>query len=70
MKNAVEMTNAIKYLFAEAIAAMFAGGMAAAECTDGVCMLPPTPSEAEFSVVSPVPEAAIEPMREAPRIRS
>ena len=70
MKNAVEMTNAIKYLFAAAIAAMFAGGMAAAECTDGVCMLPPTPSEAEFSVVSPVPEAAIEPMREAPRLKS
>ena len=69
MKNAVEMTNAGKYLFAAAIAAMFAGGMAA-ECTDGVCMLPPTPGEAEFSVVSPVPEAAIEPMREAPRLKS
>ncbi len=69
MKNAVKMTNACKYLFAAAVAAMFAGG-AAAECTDGVCTLPPTPSEAEFSVVSPVPEAAIEPMREAPRLKS
>ena len=69
MKNAVEMTNAGKYLFAAAIAATFAGGMAA-ECTDGVCTLPPTPGEAEFSVVSPVPEAAIAPMDAAPRLKS
>ena len=31
MKNAVEMTNAGKYLFAAAIAAVFAGRVAAAE---------------------------------------
>ena len=41
----------------------------ARECTDGFCPLP-TSGEADISVVSPVPEAAVEPMREAPRLAS
>ena len=69
MKNAVKMTNAGRYLFAAAVAAVFAGRVAA-ECTDGVCTLPPTPGEATFSVVSPVPETAIKPMAAAPRLKS
>jgi hypothetical protein len=63
------MKNAIKYLFAAGVAAGVAGG-AAAECADGVCMLPPAQGEAEFSVVLPVPEAAIAPIAAAPRLKS
>ena len=37
------------------------------KCTDGTCPLP-TQGEAMFSVVSPVPETAIEPMAAAPRL--
>ena len=37
------------------------------KCTDGACPLP-TQDKAMFSVVSPVPEAAIEPMAAAPRL--
>ena len=39
----------------------------AQKCTDGTCPLP-TQGEATFSVVSPVPEAAIKPMAAAPRL--
>ena len=46
------------------------GILAAEECADGTCALPATPGEAEFSVVSPVPEAAITPMPSAPRLKS
>ena len=46
------------------------GILAAEECADGTCALPATPGEAEFSVVSPVPEAAITPRPSAPRLKS
>ena len=38
-------------------------------CTDGTCSLP-TSGEAILSVVSPVPETAVEPMPTAPRLKS
>lgn len=41
----------------------------AQECADGLCTLPPA-GEATLSVMSPVPEAAIEPMAAAPRLKS
>ncbi|MBO7683421.1 MAG: hypothetical protein J6T51_01700 [Kiritimatiellae bacterium] len=41
--------------------------LSAQKCTDGACPLP-TQGEATFSVVSPVPETAIEPMAAAPRL--
>ena len=39
-------------------------------CQDGMCPLPASPSEAEFSVLSPVPETAVEPVRQGPRLKS
>ena len=39
----------------------------AQKCSDGLCP-PPTSGEGEISVVSPVPETAIEPMSAAPRL--
>ena len=39
------------------------------ECLDGACPLP-TAGEATISVMSPVPETAIEPMASAPRLKS
>ena len=39
------------------------------DCTDGTCSLPAS-GEATLSVVSPVPETAVEPMPTAPRLKS
>ena len=39
------------------------------DCTDGICPLPVS-GEALLSVVSPVPESAVEPMEPAPRLKS
>ena len=39
------------------------------DCTDGTCPLPAS-GEATLSVVSPVPETAVEPMPTAPRLKS
>ena len=41
----------------------------AQKCADGLCPIPET-SEATLSVVSPVPESAVEPMPTAPRLKS
>ena len=43
--------------------------MLAAECKDGVCPLP-TGEEAAYSVLSPVPESAVEPIKSATRLKS
>jgi len=57
------------------IAAVMAASMAfhiaagAAECTDGTCP-PPTGEEATYTVISPVPESAVEPIKSAPRFKS
>ena len=48
-------------------ATVFAASMFAAECRDGVCPMP-SGGEATYSVVSPVPESAVETMRAAPRL--
>ena len=41
--------------------AAFAAAFAAEEtCKDGICPLPSSPAEAEFAVLSPVPETAVE----------
>ena len=57
------------------IAAVMAASMAfhiaagAAECTDGTCP-PPAGEEATYTVISPVPESAVEPIKSAPRLKS
>ena len=51
------------------LVAGFAATLSAQECMDGVCPLPQK-GEATFSVVSPVPESAVEPMAAAPRLKS
>ena len=43
--------------------------MVAAECKDGVCPLP-TGAEATYTVLSPVPESAVEPIKPATRLKS
>ena len=45
-------------------AAALAAAFAAEEtCKDGICPLPASPAEAEFAVLSPVPETAVETVR-------
>ena len=41
----------------------------AAECKDGICPLP-AGGEAAYTVLSPVPESAVEPIEPAPRLKS
>ena len=41
----------------------------AAECKDGICPLP-AGGEATYTVLSPVPESAVEPIEPAPRLKS
>jgi len=41
----------------------------AEECKDGVCTLPAN-GEAAYTVMSPVPESAVEPIKPAPRLKS
>ena len=50
-------------------AAAVAVSILAAECKDGVCPLP-SGGEATYTVLSPVPESAVEPIRPAPRLKS
>ena len=47
-------------------------GVLAAEplCKDGMCPLPAAPEEAEFAVLSPVPESAVETIKPAPRLET
>ena len=47
----------------------FALAASAAECKDGICSLP-TGEEATYTVLSPVPESAVEPIQPAPRLKS
>ena len=53
-----------------AIAAFMAGFAAEDTCKDGMCPLPASPDEAEFAVLSPVPETAVETVKQAPRLKS
>ena len=51
--------------------AAFAAAFAAEEtCKDGMCPLPASPEEAEFAVLSPVPETAVETVKQGPRLKS
>ena len=50
-------------------AAAFAASTLAAECKDGACPLP-FGGEATYTVLSPVPESAVEPIQPAPRLKS
>ena len=47
----------------------FAVSTLAAECRDGICA-PPSDREATYTVQSPVPESAVEPIKPAPRLKS
>ncbi len=51
-------------------AAAVAAKMLAAECKDGACPLPAAAGEATCTVLSPVPESAVEPIKPAPRLKS
>ena len=46
----------------------FAASTLAAECKDGACPLPAAGGEATYTVLSPVPESAVEPIQPAPRL--
>ena len=51
--------------------AAFAAAFAAEEtCRDGICPLPASPAEAEFAVLSPVPETAVETVKQGPRLKT
>lgn len=39
-------------------------------CKDGICPLPASPAEAKFAVFSPVPETAVETVKQGPRLKS
>ena len=47
----------------------FASGALAEECKDGACTLP-AGGEATYTVLSPIPESAVEPIKPAPRLKS
>jgi hypothetical protein len=51
-------------------AAIFAVNIVSAECKDGICPLPAAGGEATYTVLSPVPESAVEPIKSAPRLKS
>lgn len=53
-----------------AVAAFTAAFAAEEACKDGMCPLPASPAEAEFAVLSPVPETAVETVKQGPRLRS
>ena len=42
----------------------------AQECADGFCRLPTAQAEATYSVLAPVPESAVAPIKPAPRLKS
>ena len=48
----------------------FAASTLAAECKDGACPLPAAGGEATYTVLSPVPESAVEPIKPALRLKS
>ncbi|MBQ6137397.1 MAG: hypothetical protein IJI73_08515 [Kiritimatiellae bacterium] len=52
------------------LAATLAAGASAAECRDGICPFPGPAAEATYTVISPVPESAVEPIKSAPRLKS
>ena len=58
----------MKKLFATVVSALAVGAFAE-ECKDGVCMLPAN-GEAAYTVMAPVPESAVEPIKPAPRLKS
>ena len=51
------------------VTATLAANIIAADCADGVCPLPAA-GEATYTVLSPVPESAVEPIKPAPRLKS
>ena len=60
-----------KMLMSAVGVAAFAAAFAAEEtCKDGICPLPASPAEAEFAVLSPVPETAVETVKQGPRLKS
>ena len=60
-----------KSMMTIAAAAAFAAAFALENtCKDGICPLPASPAEAEFAVLSPVPETAVETVKQAPRLKS
>ena len=42
----------------------------AMECKDGMCPMPASGSEATYTVLSPVPESAVEPIKPATRLKT
>ena len=56
-------------LISSILAAVFAANAFAADCADGMCSLPVGPA-ATYTVLSPVPESAVEPIAPAQRLAS
>ena len=52
------------------VAACAAAFAAEETCKDEICPLPASPAEAEFAVLSPVPETAVETVKQGPRLKS
>ena len=52
------------------VAACAAAFAAEETCKDGICPLPASPAEAEFAVLSPVPETAVGTVKQGPRLKS
>ena len=53
------------------IFAALTSALSAPDCPDGFCPIPQAPDgEPEFTVLSPVPESAVEPIAPAPRLKS
>ena len=52
------------------VAACAAAFAAEETCKDGICPLPASPAEAEFAVLSPVPETAVETVKQGLRLKS
>ena len=59
----------MKMAFGMMVAAATAG-VFAAECKDGACPLPASGEEATYTVLSPVPDSAVEPVKPAPRLKT
>ena len=58
----------VKRLISTVVSALAVSAYAE-ECKDGVCTLPAN-GEAAYTVMSPVPESAVEPVKPAPRLKS
>ncbi len=55
-----------------AVSIAFTAGLAVAdaECSDGICVLPTGEPNGSFPVLSPIPQSAVQPVEQAPRLKT